>query len=450
MSQTFTSQIELDALHPLGNNHGALTEAEQYFVNTNPYGPSSSGASTNPIENPVCKSGFRLGNIFIEDKVIILLGSCMGVFAVGVNDTATGANLPSIQEHYHLPYAVVSLVFLAGFGGYLISCVLNSMLQSAIGTRGVLLMAGFWYAIGSLLIAFAPPFPAVMAGLVLMGLGGGFYDTCLTSVVSHFESTKLMSVFYSFFGFGSLVSPFIIGALAKAGIPWNVFYWVPFSLSVLVILCHFFLFQNYTAPSEDGSTEHEGLQERFKRMIHMRIIWVGVPLTILGFAINNTLGNWLTSYLIEVKESGPDVSRYQLSVYWAGLTFGRVFFSLPFIHVTERVGNTLLVITLSAAITIFWTVRSVPLTWIMVGAAGFCLGPNTPGIISIVSGRVPPSLRGIIISVIIGTLYSSIRPMSAQRLMGKVGLKILPPVVIALAFLSALMFWLVPPREKSD
>lgn len=42
----------------------------------------------------------------------------MGVFAVGLNDTATGANLPSIQEHYDLPYAVVSLVFLAGFGGY--------------------------------------------------------------------------------------------------------------------------------------------------------------------------------------------------------------------------------------------------------------------------------------------------------------------------------------------
>ncbi|KAH7341369.1 hypothetical protein B0J17DRAFT_646256 [Rhizoctonia solani] len=83
-------------------------------------------------------------------------------------------------------------------------------------------MAGFWYASGSLLIAFAPPFPAVMAGLVLRGLGGGFYATCLTSVASHYESTKLMNIFYSFFGFGSLVSPFIIGALANAGILWSI------------------------------------------------------------------------------------------------------------------------------------------------------------------------------------------------------------------------------------
>jgi fucose permease len=29
-----------------------------------------------------------------------------------------GANLPSIQEHYNLSYDVLSIVFLAGFGGY--------------------------------------------------------------------------------------------------------------------------------------------------------------------------------------------------------------------------------------------------------------------------------------------------------------------------------------------
>ncbi|CUA69041.1 hypothetical protein RSOLAG22IIIB_08291 [Rhizoctonia solani] len=301
-------------------------------------------------------------------------------------------------------------------------------------------MAGFWYASGSLLIAFAPPFPAVIAGLVLMGLGGGFYDTCLTSVVSHFESTKLMNVFYSFFGFGSLLSPFIIGALAKVGISWNLF------------SAHFFLFKNYKAPSEDGSTEHQGLHEKFRKMMRMQIIWIGVPLTILGFAINNILGNWLTSYLIEVKGSGSDVSRYQLSVYWAGLTFGRVFFSLPFIYVSERIGNTLLLVTLAGAITIFWTVHLTPLDWIMVGSAGFCLGPNTPGIISIVSARVPPSLRGIVISVVIGCglIGATLGPLIFGVVAGKVGLKILPPVAIGLACLSGLIFWLVPPREKRD
>lgn len=85
--------------------------------------------------------------------------------------------------------------------------MLNSVLQNAIGTRWVLLAsgyfalvlccaliygtqaAGFLYASGSLIISFAPPFPVVMAGLVLMGLGGGFYEASLTSVISHVSSS---------------------------------------------------------------------------------------------------------------------------------------------------------------------------------------------------------------------------------------------------------------------
>jgi hypothetical protein len=46
-------------------------------------------------------------------------------------------------------------------------------------------MAGALYGGGALLISFAPPFPVVIIGLTLMGFGGGFYEACLTSVVSH-------------------------------------------------------------------------------------------------------------------------------------------------------------------------------------------------------------------------------------------------------------------------
>ncbi|CAE6406668.1 unnamed protein product [Rhizoctonia solani] len=240
--------------------------------------------------------------------------------------------------------------------------MLNSVLQNAIGTRNVLLMAGALYGGGSLLISFAPPFPAVMVGLCLMGFGGGFYEASLTSVVSHFEDSRFMNILYAFFG-------------------------------------------------------------------------------------------WLTSYLMNVKGSGPDISRYQLSMLWAGLTAGRVFFSLPFIHVRERTGNTLLLVSMCGAIGLFWAVNSTPSNWITVAAAGFFLGPNTPGIMSIVSARVPPSLKGIVVSVMIGLgLAGTLAPMVFGVVIEKVGpgLRILPPVVIILASLSGLVFWAIPPRRKVD
>ncbi|KAF8704630.1 Major Facilitator Superfamily, partial [Rhizoctonia solani] len=395
--------------------------------------PTGSGYSLPAPPSTVRISGIRIGNIFIEDKVLYLAGSCMDIFVIGLNDTATGANLPSFQDYYHLSYDTVSLVFLGGFIGYLISCMLNSVLQNAIGTRNVLLLAGALYAGGSLLISFAPPFPAVMVGLCFMGFGAGFYEATLTSVVSHFEDNRYMNILYAFPG---------------------LYYWFPFVLTSLVTAGHFILFKNYSTPSDrEEISEHEGVRAKFKRVVHMPITWIGIVLLFLSFSIAHVFTSWLTSYLMEIKGSGPDVSRYQLSMLWAGLTAGRVFFSLPFIHVRERTGNTILLISMCGAIGLFWAVNSTPSNWIAIAAVGFFLGPNTPGILSIISARAPPSLKGIVISSMIGLgLGGTLAPLVFGVVIEKVtpGLRILPPVIIVLASLSALVFWTVPPRRKVD
>ncbi|CUA69046.1 hypothetical protein RSOLAG22IIIB_08296 [Rhizoctonia solani] len=471
MSQTATCQAEVETdpildhvLQRSGSHYGTfagLVDDQHYFSDTTSQNFNARAINSNRSENGsvnlATNSGLRVGNLFIDDKVLYLLGACMGVFAVGLNDTATGANLPSMQQHYDLPYAIVSLVFLAGFGGYLISCMLNSVLQNTIGTRLVLVIAGLLYAGGSLLISFAPPFPLVIVGLGLMGFGGGFYEACLTSVVSHFENSRFMNILYAFFGLGALVSPFIIGALVKAGISWNMYYWFPLSLALLVTLCHIVLFKDYVTPSDrehNENNEQRSARTNFIQIMYLPITWIGIILIILSFAISDTLSSWLTSYMIDIKGSEPDISRYQLSMFWAGLTCGRIFFSLPFIHVRERLGNTLLLACLGGALAVLWKVTSPATNWITIATAGFFLGPNTPGILSIVSARVPPSLKGIVVSITIGLglVGATLGPLIFGVVVGKAGpgLGILPPVIIVLASLSAITFWTIPPRTKRD
>ncbi|CAE6421459.1 unnamed protein product [Rhizoctonia solani] len=159
MSQTVTCEIELDSLPRL--EHGTSLVYTKSLQAQTPdvfadklNGDYFSGDAASDYMNAVDPGrtlvspartketvGLRIGNIVIEDKILYMAGACMGSFASGLNFTATGANIPSFQDHYHLSYQTVSLVFLAGFGGYLISCVLNSVLQSVIGTRNVLLVS---------------------------------------------------------------------------------------------------------------------------------------------------------------------------------------------------------------------------------------------------------------------------------------------------------------------
>ncbi|KAG8726459.1 hypothetical protein FRC12_023387 [Ceratobasidium sp. 428] len=88
----------------------------------------------------------------------------------------------------------------------------------------------------------------------------------------------------------------------------------------------------------------------------------------------------------------------------------------------------------------------------MIALAGFFLGPNTPGILSIVSARVPPSLKGMVLSITIGLglVGATLGPLLFGMAVGRFGLQTLPPVIITLACLSALVFWAIPPREKRD
>ncbi|KAL5634477.1 hypothetical protein ACGC1H_002511 [Rhizoctonia solani] len=139
---------------------------------------------------------------------------------------------------------------------------------------------------------------------------------------------------------------------------------------------------------------------------------------------------------------------------WAGLTVGRAFFSLPFIHIHERVGNTLLLAPMCGAMGLLWAINSSVSNWVAVAVAGFFLGPNTLGIFTIISTRVPPSLKGIVVSITLGLglVGSTLGPLIFGIVAGKVspGLRILPPVIIVLASLSALFFWTIPPRRKVD
>ncbi|KAG8681104.1 hypothetical protein FRC09_017755 [Ceratobasidium sp. 395] len=257
---------------------------------------------------------------------------------------------------------------------------------------------------------------------------------------------------YASFGLGSLVAPFIIGSFARTQVDWNLYYWLPFSLVLLTMFCHFFLFKDYVLPSDEGAAHRGTARSRFAQTGRARVTWIGATLTILSFAIFYIVSNWLTTYLLNLKGVQPDASRYHLSVFFAGMVSGRIFFSLPFVHIRDRIGNTLLLGAFCGTSALLWKVNSNTSSWVAVALGGFFLGPNTPGILYIVSTRVSPNLKETVMSIIIGLglVGAILGPLLFGMAAGKVGLQVFPGVVITLSMISALVYWSVPPREKRD
>ncbi|QRW18402.1 major facilitator superfamily transporter [Rhizoctonia solani] len=256
----------------------------------------------------------------------------------------------------------------------------------------------------------------------------------MTSVVSHFEDNWFMNIMYAFSGLGALVLPFVIGALTKSDTPWRHYYWFPFSITMLSIALHYLIFKNYTTPPDHKEApKQKNVRARLRLAISTQFR-IGAALIVFSYAIVDVLSNWLTLYPIDVKGTAPNISQYQLSVFWAGLTAGRIFFSLPFIHVRERIGNNVLLALMGGAVGLLWGLNTTASNWVSIAVAGFFLGPNTPGILSIISTQVPPSLKEIVISVIIGSALvgGTLGSLIFGITVGKVspGLRLLPLVIL--------------------
>ncbi|KAL8277056.1 hypothetical protein RQP46_010590 [Phenoliferia psychrophenolica] len=221
---------------------------------------------------------------------------------VGMNDSATGANLSSMQAHYNVSYDRISIVFLSNVAGYFISCVSSSILTHHLGLQWSLVVAGAFMAAGCLVLALTPPFGVFVFSLALLGFGGGLYDAALTTVISHEEDGFLMGAMYACFGVGAMFSPLIIGSFIDHGYSWNFYYYMPLGLTFLLGAIAFPVFSTYIAPSDEphaplsavpvGDTVASGevvggraimsVRTRMRQALGLRAVWAGFLLIVIA------------------------------------------------------------------------------------------------------------------------------------------------------------------------
>ncbi|KAF7795676.1 hypothetical protein EIP86_006841 [Pleurotus ostreatoroseus] len=116
---------------------------------------------------------------------------CSSLFLAGWNDGSTGPLLPTIQRHYHVGYAVVSLIFIFNCVGFVTAALANVHLTDRFGFGTVdmsalltpyafadrmLITGAIAQTIGYALEAPAPPFPVFVLGFAINGFGLALQD----------------------------------------------------------------------------------------------------------------------------------------------------------------------------------------------------------------------------------------------------------------------------------
>lgn len=94
---------------------------------------------------------------------------CLAFFIQGLNDSAPGALLPYMEQHYHIKYAIVSLIFVGNAVGFIAAAPVCHSLNNRFGRARVLSACAFINTLAFIAIVCQPAWPVVVIAFLVLG-----------------------------------------------------------------------------------------------------------------------------------------------------------------------------------------------------------------------------------------------------------------------------------------
>ena len=144
--------------------------------------------------------------------VFLLNGAGIGLWA---------AHVPIVQARMGIDTGMLSLVLLTIAGGALMAMPLMGGLTGRWGTRRMVLIAGFAFAVMTAVIMAMPRLDLLFVAAFLFGVSNGALDVAMNANASEVETARglpTMSSFHGFFSLGGLFGAGLGGVLVGQGL----------------------------------------------------------------------------------------------------------------------------------------------------------------------------------------------------------------------------------------
>ncbi|KAM0252847.1 hypothetical protein ACHAQJ_007533 [Trichoderma viride] len=309
--------------------------------------------------------------------------SCFFTFVVyGMNDGAPGAMVPLFGEYYHLPHSIVSLIFLSPMVGCVLASFTSNRLHAVAGRRGVAAMATTAYMLAYLGLSQHPPFGVVVCLLILTGFGSGLMNGSWNSWFGGLvQGSTVLGFLHGFWGLGATLSPILISRIATKVENWWIFYAIMAGLACLACIGVTSSFWDDTG----RGFRRQPVTPSSNAQGTMKILKNQVTLTLSAFMVlyagsEVTIGGWLLTYMMNVRNGSPTASSLATSGFWIGVTVGR--FALGWItgYIGERLMVTLYLLSAIALELGFWFGQKFAVSAVMAALVGVSTGMIMPSV----------------------------------------------------------------------
>jgi fucose permease len=291
----------------------------------------------------------------------------------------------SIRDGFAQTDAGIGVLYFVYAVAYAIGSFGGGFATERLGRRVILSGAAGLLATGLIALALAPGWAAFLVAAVPMALGAGAIDGGVNGLfldMFRAERGRVLNLLHLFFSLGALSAPLAVGAAVGAGIAWPAILLATGIAASPVAL----LFAIVPMPS---GRHERGESPDGSATVRSRL---STPLLLLAFAIACYVASevGVSSWLVRFLESTPlSVATGALSLFWAGLTLGR----LAGARIADRFDHlrfTMAAVGLmSVALVGAILVPLLPVSIALFGLAGFMSGPVFPMIIALGGDRYP-------------------------------------------------------------
>ncbi|KAI4150278.1 MAG: hypothetical protein LQ340_004179, partial [Diploschistes diacapsis] len=139
-----------------------------------------------------------------------------------------------LEVYYNISYTVVSLLFLSTFAGYTLAALLSQSIHTHLGQRGAAFLSPLCRIVAYLLLSLHLPWPAIVVGLVICGLGNGITEGAWNAWLGGLEnSNELLGILHGTYGLGATIAPVVATRLVSEGKGWYTYYYIVAATNVL-------------------------------------------------------------------------------------------------------------------------------------------------------------------------------------------------------------------------
>ncbi len=366
----------------------------------------------------------------------------LSFISLGLPDTLLGASWPAMRLDLGAAVGDAGYISLIITCGTITSSLLSTRLVRRFGTGKVTAVSVLATAAALMLSAPATSVWWLMLTAIPLGLGAGAVDAGLNNYVALHYEPRHMSWLHSFWGLGALVGPIVIGAYLRFTGGWRGGY-VTISIVQFVVAGLLLLSlpqwkkREKFGKAADGDDGAGGEIPRAADVIRISGVAPALFTFVFYCAVEVGVGLWGASYLVGAKGFEADTAATALSLYYGGITVGRMVSGFLTVRLRGqqliRLGGVLVVL---AAILLVLPLppAASPVAMALIGLG---LAPIFPCMLQLTPERFGAGNSPTIIGWQMASAYfgSTVTPPLIGQLLGRAGMWLLPPAILLLGAL---------------